>query len=79
MSNITIPTLAEVQEHFAKAKEVRCLATGNPVGVHRISSFEYSEDKGWTSIGGNVTFWLNNEYADITRKKCDKCKNCNCK
>lgn len=80
MSEVTIPTEEEIKTHFAKAKEIRCLASGNSTAVTAVKAYEYdAATASWTSKGGAVTYWKNGVYAEITKKRCEKCKNCNCK
>ena len=74
------PTLQEIQEYFSKAKEIRCLRLNSAVNVANVKNYTYNEaDKSWNGPAGVVCFWLNGTYAEITKKRCEKCKNCNCK
>lgn len=73
------PTLEEIKDHFAKAKEIRCLNLNVVVNVVSVSNFTYNEkDDSWMGIGGVICFWKNGQFAEITKKKCnpEDCKNC---
>lgn len=73
------PTLPTVKKRFAKAKEIRCLNLDTIIGVAQAKQFTYNEaDNSWNV--GVVCFWRDGQYAEITKKKCDKpcgkCKEC---
>lgn len=76
------PTLEQIQEHFAKAKEINCLKLNIRVDVSLVQNFTYNEyENSWLGIGGVICFWKDNVFAEITKKKCNpedcqKCKNC---
>lgn len=79
---MSTPTLEEVKEHFAKAKEIICLKLKIKVDVSSVSNFTFSEaDNSWSAIGGVICFWKDGQYSQITKKKCNpadclKCKEC---
>lgn len=76
------PTLQEIQEHFEKAKEIRCLRLNSEVNVANVKTFSYDEkDNSWNGPAGIVMFWQKDlGFAEITKKKCGKdcagCKPC---
>lgn len=72
------PNLEEIKAHFAKAKEIKCLGTGQVVNVSQVKSYAFdAEANSWSSIGGAVIFWQAGQYADITKTKCVAgCKDC---
>jgi len=73
----TTPTLQEVKDHFAKAKEICCPNFGILIDVSSVSNFNYNEEtESWTAAGNEVTFWKGGEFSEITRKKCGNCSNC---
>lgn len=69
-------TLEEITAHFSKAKEIRCLNLGAPVGVCHSGQPTYNEqDNSWHA--GPVVFWRNGEFAAITKTKgAGGCKGC---
>jgi hypothetical protein len=76
----TIPTPEEVKEHFLKAKEIRCLNLNTVFNINHVTKFDYNESSNsYSCRSGLVVVWKDNEYAPIVKKKCEKCKNCNCK
>lgn len=65
------PTLEQIKEHFAKAKEINCLNLNIRVDVSLVNNFTYNEkDNSWMGIGGIICFWKNDLFAEITKKKC---------
>jgi hypothetical protein len=73
------PTQEHVQDYFKEAKEIKCLLLKTIINISYVKEIKYdSVSKSYVSIGGIVTFWKNREYAEITRKKCINCKECNC-
>lgn len=76
--NNTIPTPEEVLEYFSKAKEIRCLSLDIPVNIVHVSRFNYDAgSNSYTSNGGVICVWKDNEYATILKKKCGPdCKGC---
>lgn len=75
------PTLAQIQEHFSKAKEIRCLKLNVPIDVAAVKFFLFDETENcWNGPFGLVTFWKDGSYAEITKKKCGEgctgCKPC---
>jgi hypothetical protein len=76
---MTHPSLKSVKRKFAKAKAVRCLSKNIVVNVAGLKDFDFNPLLNtWTSKGGAVTFWNENEgYAEIVAVcKCSSCK-CN--
>lgn len=73
------PTLAQIQEHFSKVKEIRCLKLNVPIDVSAVKFFLFDETENcWNGPFGLVTFWKDGSYAEITKKKCnpEDCKKC---
>lgn len=78
---MTTPTLSEIKEHFAKAKEIRCLRLNAVIGVSNVTEFAFDEkDNSWNGPAGLICFWKDGQFAEITKKKCGKdcagCKPC---
>lgn len=71
-----MPTLSDIQKHFCRAKQVRCLKTGLAINIEHNPGFEF-KDNAYTSIGGAVVFWKEGQYAEILnkhKKPCEECK-----
>lgn len=78
--NYVIPTPEEVQNHFSNAKEVKCLNLDVIVNISYVTRFDFnSKTNSYTSNGGVIVVWNDGKYAEIIKKKCGKCKECNCK
>lgn len=71
------PTLEEIKTYFSKAKEIRCLRLGIPVGVCQVKKYAYNEENNsWEAAG--VVFWQKGVFAQITKSKCSSapCEGC---
>lgn len=77
----TIPTHEEIQEYFSKAKEIKCLNLKVVVNISYVSNFSYdSNSKAYYAAGKIICVWNQYDgYAQIVKKNCENCKNCNCK
>lgn len=74
------PIQEEITQHFARAKEIICVSTGLRVNVSSVRGYSYKEKENSYHVG-EVTFWKDGQYAEITKKKCNpeeckKCRNC---
>jgi len=68
-------TIEEITANFSKAKEIRCLKLGTPVGVCHAGPPTYNEqDNSWHS--GPVVFWKDGVFATITKTKGAGCTGC---
>lgn len=71
-----MPTLSDIQKHFCRAKQVRCLKSGLVVNIEYNLGFELKYNA-YTTIGVGVVVWKSGEYAKILNKSKEPCKDCN--
>ena len=76
-----IPTPEEVKEYFSKAKEIRCLRLDIILNIEYCNNFNYDDKtNSYTTLGGVVVVWKEGNFAEITKKRCEKkCPTCKCK
>lgn len=79
--NQEIPTAEDVKNHFALAKEIRCLKMDIPINITYATNYAYNEENNsYSLLNGVVVVWKDGNYATILKKKCSKdcgdCKPC---
>jgi len=72
--NRVMPKLLKVYTHFSRAKEIKCLETGEIIEINENTEFKVVEDEIFT---GENLVWSEGKYATIT-KKCE-CETCECR